>query len=114
MQLTGASGIGAWNNMFTPELVCSLHSRLFRESSEEERTLSDGSIIQPGLLRSVTGQNVIVGNHYAPDATVVEVMLQHLQKDTRCQLIAAMAYHHRLTWVHPFPRSPMAMGGVPA
>jgi Fic family protein len=102
MQLTGASGIGAWNNIFTPELVCSLHSRLFRESSEEERTLSDSSIIQPGSLRSVTGQNVIVGNHDAPDATVVEVMLRLLQTDPRRQLIAAMAYHHRLAWVHPF------------
>lgn len=98
----------AWGDMFAPELVGTAHKRLFRGASDAERTLSDGSIMQPGILRSVTGQNVIVGNHDAPHASAVDTMLRHLQTgfgrqaDPRRQLIAALAYHHRLAWVHPF------------
>jgi Fic family protein len=49
-----------------------------------------------------------VGNHLAPDAQVVQPMLELLQQqlgsysDPRTRLIAALAYHHRLAWVHPF------------
>ncbi|WP_458717104.1 Fic family protein [Pseudomonas gregormendelii] len=98
-----------WDEMFEPKLVSRLHHRLFRESTDAERTLSDGSIMQTGMLRSVTGQNVVVGNHDAPAAASVEIMLRHLQQgfgrqsDPRRQLISALAYHHRLAWVHPFP-----------
>ncbi|MHC8287446.1 Fic family protein [Pseudomonas sp. XS1P51] len=98
----------AWGDMFAPELVSTAHKRLFRGASDAERTLSDGSIMQPGILRSVTGQNVVVGNHDAPDASAVDGMLRHLQAgfgrqtDSRRQLISALAYHYRLAWVHPF------------
>ncbi|VVM72351.1 hypothetical protein PS862_03604 [Pseudomonas fluorescens] len=97
----------AWGDMFAPELVSTTHKRLFRGASDTER-LSDGSIMQPGILRSGTGQNVVVGNHDAPHASAVDGMLQHLQAgfgrqtDPRRQLISALAYHHRLAWVHPF------------
>ena len=97
-----------WGDMFAPELVSTTHKRLFRGASDTERTLSDGSVMQPGILRSITGQNVVVGNHDAPDARAVDGMLQHLQAgfgrqtDSRRQLIAALAYHHRLAWIHPF------------
>jgi Fic family protein len=98
----------AWSAMFAPELVSTAHNRLFRGASDAERTLSDGSIMQPGVLRSITGQNVVVGNHDAPDASAVDVMLRHLQAgfgrqtDPRRQLISSLAYHHRLAWIHPF------------
>ena len=98
-----------WTGMFAPEMVSTLHNRLFRGTTDAERTLADGSIMESGVLRSVTGQNVIVGNHDAPDASSVEIMLRHLQtgfgsqKDPRRQLVSALAYHHRLAWVHPFP-----------
>ncbi|WP_180203350.1 Fic family protein [Pseudomonas sp. SbOxS1] len=97
-----------WNAMFAPELVSTAHNRLFRGASDAERTLSDGSIMQPGTLRSITGQNVVVGNHDAPHACAVDSMLRHLQTgfgrqtDPRRQLISSLAYHHRLAWVHPF------------
>jgi Fic family protein len=97
-----------WAAMFAPELIATLHNRLFRESTKAELALSDGSLLQPGELRSVSGRNVTVGNHDAPDAMAVETMLKHLQtgfgrqSDPRRQLISALAYHHRLAWVHPF------------
>ena len=98
----------SWGAMFTPEFVNAAHNRLFRGASDTERMLSDGSVMQPGILRSVTGQNVVVGNHDAPDASAVEAMLRHLQSgfgrqtDPRRQLISSLAYHLRLAWVHPF------------
>jgi len=98
----------AWGDMFAPELVSTAHKRLFSGASDAERTLSDSSIMQPGILRSVTGHNVVVGNLDAPDACAVDGMLRHLQAgfgrqtDSRRQLISALAYHHRLAWVHPF------------
>jgi Fic family protein len=97
-----------WDRMFSPVLISQVHTRLFSGATETQRTLPDGSIMQPGELRSVTGQNVVVGNHDAPDASAVETMLRHLQtgfgrqKDPRRQLISALANHHRLAWVHPF------------
>lgn len=97
-----------WVDMFAPELMSTAHKRLFRGASEAERTLSDGTVMQPGTPRSVTGQNVVVGNHDAPDAAAVDGMLRHLQAgigrqtDSRRQLVSALAYHHRLAWVHPF------------
>jgi Fic family protein len=97
-----------WDRMFSPVLISQVHTRLFSGATEAQRTLPDGSIMQPGVLRSVTGQNVMVGNHDAPDASAVETMLGHLQtgfgrqKDSRRQLISALANHHRLAWVHPF------------
>jgi Fic family protein len=98
----------SWDAMFAPELISAAHNRLFRGANDTERLLSDGSTMQPGVLRSVTGQNVVVGNHDAPDASGVEGMLLHLQAgfgrqtDPRRQLVSALAYHHRLAWVHPF------------
>lgn len=61
----------------------------------------------PGKLRAEPDEQVQVGNHLAPDARVVEPMLALLQQligsytDPRTRLIAALAYHHRLAWVHP-------------
>ena len=97
-----------WSAMFAPELISTAHDRLFRGASDAERTLSDGSVMQPGALRSITGQNVVVGNHDAPHAFAVDGMLRHLQAgfgrqtDPRRQLVSSLAYHHRLAWVHPF------------
>ena len=53
-------------------------------------------------------KNVVVGGHYAPAWEVVTPMLNRLQQvygsanDPRSQLLASMAYHHRLAFVHRF------------
>ncbi|WP_080482299.1 Fic family protein [Pseudomonas syringae] len=97
-----------WAQMYDPQLLSLVHYRLFTGTSESSRTLQNGLVMEAGLLRSKTGQNVSVGGHDAPDAAAVESMLLHLQtgfgriKDPRRQLIGALAYHHRLAWVHPF------------
>lgn len=97
-----------WAQMFDPKLLSLVHYRLFADTHESSRTLQNGSVMEPGVLRFETGQNVSVGGHDAPDATAVDAMLSHLQngfgriKDPRRQLIGALAYHHRFAWVHPF------------
>lgn len=94
--------------MFAPKLISVIHRRLFDGTSEESRRLSDGRILVPGELRSKPDEEVIVGNHAAPAASAVSPMLLHLQTgfggihDHRRRLIAALAYHHRFAWCHPF------------
>lgn len=103
------AGVVDWRDMFAPELLSAVHKRLFADSCDEGRLLGNGLLMTPGELRSVSGINVTVGNHDAPDASAVDAMLLHLQNgfgrqtDPRRQLIAALAYHHRMAWVHPFP-----------
>jgi len=62
----------------------------------------------PGQLRDESQQDVVVGGHYTPAWESVTPMLNRLQQvygaanDPRSQLLASMAYHHRLAFVHPF------------
>ena len=97
-----------FKTMFSSELVSSVHRRLFDGTDEEHRRLSDGRILVPGSLRSGRDEEVMVGSHLAPAAAVVKPMLDHLQwgygniSDPRRRIIAALANHHRLAFVHPF------------
>ena len=94
--------------MFSPELISAVHLRLFDGTDENSRRLSDGRVLVPGKLRSQPADEVVVGNHAAPAAAAVQAMLEHLQRfygasqDPRRRLIATLANHHRLAWVHPF------------
>lgn len=99
----------AWPAMFSPWLAQQAHRALFKHATPEQLKLhnSERSLI-PGKLRTEPDEQVVVGNHLAPDAQVVQPMLELLQQqlgsynDPRTRLIAALAYHHRLAWVHPF------------
>ncbi len=97
-----------FKDMFSPALIRAVHSRLFSDTDENSRRLSDGRVLVPGALRGAPDEEVYVGNHDAPAAASVQSMLVHLQtgfgtiRDPRRRLIAALAYHHRLAWVHPF------------
>ncbi|WP_240321666.1 Fic family protein [Pseudomonas fluorescens] len=98
----------SWETLFSPAFVARLHKRLFLGAGDEQLSLSDGSQLVPGQLRDVAGQEVLVGNHAAPSCQSVSPMLNRMQQvygrlpDARSRLLAVMAYHHRLAWVHPF------------
>ncbi|APU32934.1 cell filamentation protein Fic [Ectopseudomonas alcaliphila JAB1] len=99
----------AWQTMFSPWLVHQAHKALFKYAPPEQLKLHNSErYLVPGKLRSEPDEQVEVGNHLAPDAQVVKPMLELLQQfmgsysDPRTRLIAALAYHHRLAWVHPF------------
>ncbi|WP_085600210.1 MULTISPECIES: Fic family protein [unclassified Pseudomonas] len=100
--------VDSFSAVFNPKLIAAIHRGLFRAASREELTLDDGRIMEPGRLRTEENEQVQVGGHIAPAASVVLPMLQHLQlhfgrlRDSRRQLIAALAGHHRLALVHPF------------
>ncbi|MDR8017413.1 Fic family protein [Ectopseudomonas guguanensis] len=98
-----------WSTMFSPWLVKQVHKALFKHAPAEQLKLHDSErYLVPGKLRAEPDEQVEVGQHLAPDAQVVHPMLELLQqfmggyKDPRTRLIAALAYHHRLAWVHPF------------
>lgn len=97
-----------FEDMFDPRLLCTVHARLFTGTSGEKLRLGNGRELEPGQLRSRPDEEVVIGSHAAPAARSVPAMLAHLQtafgrnRDTRRKLLSALAYHHRLAWVHPF------------
>lgn len=102
-------GAITWDTMFGQELITKLHHALFSQASEQELTLQDGFVMVAGELRSVRGKEVIVGRHLAPASDSVEGLLERLQeaysrpRSTIQRVIATMACHHRMTFIHPFP-----------
>ncbi|TVP88646.1 MAG: Fic family protein [Pseudomonadaceae bacterium] len=105
----GATPQLPWPTMFDAQLVSNIHLALFNTASQAELTLADGVVMVPGELRSVRGLEVTVGSHMAPAADSLETMLSRLQEaygrysDPAKRIISAMACHHRMAFVHPFP-----------
>lgn len=97
-----------WGDMFSPHLLKSIHRRLFKGAREDDLRLSDDRLMTPGQLREESQQNVTVGDHFAPAWESVMPMVLRLQQvyggmsDSRSCLLASLAYHHRLAYVHPF------------
>lgn len=99
-----------WPRLFSISLVSLTHRGLFRDASEQELKIEGlEAPMVPGELRDIAQLNVSVGQHDAPAFQAVRPMLERMQvvygriADPRYRLIAALAYHHRLAWVHPFP-----------
>ena len=96
-----------WSEMFSVSLLSLIHRGLFRDASEQELKIEGlDTPMVPGQLRKI---DVSVGQHDAPAYPVVRPMLERMQvvygrlADPRYRLIATLAYHHRMAWVHPFP-----------
>ena len=98
----------SWGVFFAPELISVIHRRLFASASDEDLRLSDGRLLVPGQLRDVAQRNVMVDDHAAPAWESVTPMLKRLQQvyggqpDQTSRVLSALAYHHRLAFVHPF------------
>ncbi|KAF1022705.1 MAG: hypothetical protein GAK37_03335 [Pseudomonas sp.] len=97
-----------WEAFFSPGLVSHVHRRLFTGASDVDLRLGDGRLLVPGQLRDAAQRNVLVGDHAAPAWESVTPMLARLaqvygrQPDLTPRILAALAYHHRLAFVHPF------------
>ncbi|WP_296125275.1 Fic family protein [Pseudomonas sp. Ga0074129] len=97
-----------WSDMFGVNLLKSFHRKLFDGAKDADLRVSEGRLMTPGRLRDESQEDVVVGGHYAPAWESVTPMLNRLQQvygsanDPRSQLLASMAYHHRLAFVHPF------------
>lgn len=97
-----------WSIFFAPQLISVTHRRLFASAGIEDLLLSDGRLLVPGQLRDTAQRNVLVGDHAAPAWESVTPMLNRLQQvyggqtDLTSRILSALAYHHRLAFVHPF------------
>jgi Fic family protein len=98
----------SWRELFEPEVLATLHQRLFHPLEETERLLVDGTAMQPGQWRSAA-QQVKVGQHEAPDAASLAIFLRRFAdvyktvRSGELAVVALAAAHHRLAWIHPFP-----------
>jgi Fic family protein len=101
-----------WRDLFSPDVVCALHTQLFEHLPEADCIIKDPTnseldyAMQPGALRT---REVRVGNHEAPAASCVPMFMHRfaeVYKTTRMgelAVLAVAAAHHRLAWIHPFP-----------
>lgn len=92
------------------EYLCWLHGEFFGHLPGELLVFraEDGKEyhVEPGKIRT---HNVAVGQHLAPAHESLAGILerfdgayQHEVRDAPNSLVAAVAAHHRLTWIHPF------------
>lgn len=109
-RLVGRDGGFDWGDTFCISWLSLVHRGLFRDASQQELHIEGlEAPMQPGQLRDSARLNVSVGNHDAAAYQTVRPMLERMEvvygriADPRYRLIAALAYHHRLAWVHPFP-----------
>ncbi|MBE0471526.1 MAG: Fic family protein [Methyloprofundus sp.] len=97
-----------WSALFSPNFLQRVHRRLFETADPALLLLADGSRLNPGSLRSDEQRDVMVGTHKAPSWESVVALLERMKfvygdyEDPRKRVLAAFAYHHRLSWVHPF------------
>ncbi|MBC3832998.1 Fic family protein [Undibacterium amnicola] len=94
---------------FKPEIVQAIHAHLHAQLTLDDLTqISDEGIqqiVHPGEWREA---GVKVGQHIPPDPATVplfmEAWCQAYERSAAGEnaLIALIAAHHRLTWIHPF------------
>jgi len=98
----------AWN-FFRPEVVQAIHGHLHVQMDAEDliQFNDDGNqeVVQPGVWRTA---GVKVGLHVPPAPVAIPRFMDEWHQAYRNSvagenaLIALMAAHHRLTWIHPF------------
>lgn len=94
---------------FTPEVPQAIHRHLHAQLLDEDLVQIDDDgteeKVQPGVWRD---KGVKVGQHIPPDPATVPRFMEEWDTGYRYSragenaLIALMAAHHRLTWIHPF------------
>jgi Fic family protein len=94
---------------FAPEVPQAIHKHLHAQLLDADliQIDDDGAEekVQPGIWRD---KGVKVGRHIPPDPAIVPSFMEEWHRGYRSSrsgenaLIALMAAHHRLTWIHPF------------
>jgi Fic family protein len=110
----GSPGVlPAAGHYFGSEYICSLHHAMYQHLSMEDRMAhgihQDGSAwaeeVIPGQLRK---HDVQVGLHIPPSKDYLPAFMDEFHNGYRFELrgeravIAILAAHHRLAWIHPF------------
>ena len=96
-------------NPFHSDFLRQAHASLYAGLTPDERTTSDGILIEPGAFRS---HNVTVGQQLAPAHTAIHQCLDHWDMRyaspysppfaTEDLLWMMATTHHRMAWIHPF------------
>ena len=92
------------------DFLCELHRVLYQTMPDSallitNDTPKNGSTLVPGAFRN---RDVIVGRHVPPEANDLHSFMARFQdvygskRAGLTPIIAGMAAHHRLVWIHPF------------
>ncbi len=99
------------DTVFSPDFILQLHQQFYEGIPERLWVVTDASgntldKVIPGQWRT---RSVEVGQHIAPEADKVASLMERFCEEYHPQrfkgdrkLIAIMAAHHRLVWIHPF------------
>lgn len=98
------------SNIFSTDLLCAIHKQFYSYLPESLSIVhghnGEQMVVIPGELRA---REVDVGRHHPPDPTTLLKYIDRLHEAYRFdrmtgdrRLIAIMASHHRLLWIHPF------------
>lgn len=95
--------------LYTPETLCGIHKEFYSHLPDSLRVVRGNDkheMVMPGELRQT---EVDVGRHQPPPHDELPTYLGRLQQaygfnvvSGERRLIAIMASHHRLLWIHPF------------
>ena len=94
--------------VWAPQMVADIHQDLFARLPVADRLMAnsyEGDVLQPGAWRE---RDVSVGKHAAPAVAAIEPMLARWGafyggvRRGELQVVAALAAHQRLAWIHPF------------
>ena len=93
------------SEVWAPQMVADIHQDLFARLPAADRLMDGGDVLQPGEWRA---RDVSVGKHAAPAFTAIAPMLARWGayyggvRRGELQVLAALAAHQRLAWIHPF------------
>ncbi len=98
-------GENALQWLYTTPALEWIHLQLFGALMPVDLTLADGSLLEPGRIRT---RAVAIGIHEAPTPGAVPAFLGRWaevygrSRRGEAAVVALAAAHHRLAWIHPF------------
>lgn len=105
LQEMGEAGVNVVPWLYSTPALEWMHGQLFGGLAAADLTLVDGSLLEPGQLRT---RAVAVGVHEAPMPPAVPAFLARWtevygsSRRGEASVVALAAAHHRLAWIHPF------------
>lgn len=98
-------------DIFSEKFIREIHRMFYQRLPKDFYTIlhphtQEQIIIEPGMLRN---RDVQVGQHVAPKFETLPLFLEYFEKryafknlSSIQKIIAIVASHHRLSWIHPF------------
>lgn len=97
----------------SPTFIQWLHQEFYRDAPKEMlviRSSSSEFLMEPGVWRTGSNQDVTVGRHHPPSSDRVPDFMQHFEERFKfsamgasSRIISIAGAHHRFNYIHPFP-----------